>query len=339
MAEARYFNCAETQKGEIFMQERDSKERDCMSLEGFCACVRFGLQRRLGYSFRVMVNDVTKNNDTKLKALVIAGQDTNFHLSIYMEGFYDRYAEGTPLAEIEERILCIWQENRTAEKFDSTLFTEWKNVQKRLIYKLVSLGRNRELLKDVPHRKLPDLDLAIVYECFLGAGREGSGVILIHEDQLKLWGVTADELYETAVRNTPELMGYRFSSMSEVLWKLMGNGEDAEEQEDLRELDGECPMYILTNRHRLHGAGCILYENLLMEIAEKWDDDICILPSSIHETILMPADAAGSVEKISQMVREVNQTQLSPEEVLSDHAYKFVRKTGEIIMQEEKDYE
>lgn len=339
MAKARYFNCAETQKGEIFMQERNSKERDCMSLEGFCACVRIDLQRRLGDSFRVMVKDITKNNDTKYKTLAVAGQDTNLHLSIYMDGFYDRYAAGTPLAEVEESIFYVWKENRTGEKFDSARFTEWKNVKERIIYKLVSLSRNRELLKDIPHRSLPHLDLAIVYECFMGAGREGNCVILIYENQLKLWGVTADELYETAVRNTPELMGYRFSSMSEVLWELMGNGEDALEQEDLQELDGECPMYILTNRYKFHGAGCILYKNLLMEIAEKWDDDICILPSSIHETMLVPAAAAGSGEKISEMVRVVNQTQLSPEEVLSDHAYKFVRKTGEIIMQEEKDYE
>lgn len=314
------------------MQERDSKERDCMSFEGFCTCVRMDLQKKLGDSFDVVVTDVTKNNDTKLKTLVIAGKDTNLQPSIYMERFYGRYVNGTPLAEIEESILHTWQENRTEERFDSTRFTEWKNVRGRVIYKLVSLDRNRELLKNVPHRRIPDLDLAIVYECFAGAGREGSGTILIHENHMEMWGVTADELYDTAVRNTPELMGYSFSSMSEVLREIMGSGNNADEQEALSGMEEECPMYVLTNRYKIHGAGCILYKNLLMEIADSWGCDICILPSSIHETILIPAGTAGSCEEISQMVREVNQTQLSPEEILSDHVYQFNRKTGEIIM-------
>lgn len=99
------------------------------------------------------------------------------------------------------------------------------------------------------------------------------------------------------------------------------------------------PMYVLTNEHKFHGAGCILYGNLLKEIADKWGCDICIIPSSIHETLLIPMSAAGSCAVTSQMVREVNQTQVSPEEILSDHVYQFNRETGEIIMQEEEKHE
>ena len=82
------------------MQGKDSKERDCMSFDGFCISVRIDIQRRLGNSFLVYVNDVTKNNDTKLKALVITEQGTNLHPNIYMEGFYDRYRDGDSLVEI-----------------------------------------------------------------------------------------------------------------------------------------------------------------------------------------------------------------------------------------------
>lgn len=317
------------------MQGKDFKERDCMSLEGFCSCVRLDLQRKAGDSFDVMVTDITKNNDRKLKALIIAGKDTNIHPSIYMDGFYDRYVEGTPLAEIEEDILCIWQENRIEKSFDSTCITKWENVQGNVIYKLISLGRNRELLKDVPHREMPDLDLAFVYECFFGTGKEGCGTILIHENHLEMWGITADELFDTAERNTPELMDYNFLNMAGVLQKLLGSGEDAEEQEVLSAMEAECHMYVLTNKYRTHGAGCIFYKNLLKEIAEKWDCDICIIPSSIHETILLPVDTMGSCGEISEMVRTVNQTQLRPEEILSDNAYQFNRETGKIIMQEE----
>ena len=87
------------------MQGKDFKERDCMSFDGFCISVRIDIQRRLGDSFLVYLNDVTKNNDTKLKALVITEQGTNLHPNIYMEGFYDRYRNGVPLLKLK-RLYC-----------------------------------------------------------------------------------------------------------------------------------------------------------------------------------------------------------------------------------------
>lgn len=323
------------------MQGKDSKERDCMSFNGFCTCVRIDIQRRLGDSFHVWVDDVTKNNDTKLKALVIADQGTNMHPNIYMEGFYDRYMDGDSLVEIEEAILLVYQKSRMGKRFDASLFTDWKKVKERIIFRLVNFDRNRELLSDIPHRKF--LDLAIVYECFLGVNDGGGASILIHNSHLDMWKVTADELHTTAFRNTPGLMGHSFLKMDEVLQKLM----DGEEEEGLLEglwgveeaEKNRFPMYVLTNRYKLHGNGCILYKNLLKEIAEEWGCDICIIPSSVHETILMPMDKVESYGEMAQIICEVNRTAVMPDEIFSDHPYLFVRETGKITMQEEKDYE
>ncbi len=317
------------------MQGTNFKERDCMSLKGFCTCIRMDIQKKLGSGFQVEVREVTKNNDTKLESLIIMGQETNMHPTIYMDDFYDRYRRGESLETIEDRILQIYQDHRTEEKFDITFFSEWKTMKDRVIYKLVNFDRNRELLKKVPHRKI--LDLAVVYEFFLGMDGKCGASILVHNEHMETWGVTADELYAAAFSNTPKLMGYNFSSMKEVMLEIMGSEdagcegiENLPSREDLER--DTFPLYVLTNRIKIHGAGCILYKNLLMEIVEKWGCNICIIPSSIHETILIPMSVAGNCEAISQMVREVNQTQVSPEEILSDHVYQFSRKTGEIIM-------
>lgn len=316
------------------MQGKDSKERDCMSFDGFCTCVRIDIQRRLGDSFHVWVDDVTKNNDTKLKALVIADQGTNMHPNIYMEGLYDRYMDGDSLVEIEEAILLVYQKSRMGKRFDASLFTDWKKVKERIIFRLVNFDRNRELLSDIPHRKF--LDLAIVYECFLGVNDGGGASILIHNSHLAMWKVTADELHTTAFRNTPGLMGHSFLKMDEVLQKLM----DGEEEEGLLEglwgvEEAESivlPLYVLTNRYKLHGNGCILYKNLLKEIAEEWGCDICIIPSSVHETILMPMDKVESYGEMAQIICEVNRTAVMPDEIFSDHMYKYIRATGEVTM-------
>lgn len=99
------------------------------------------------------------------------------------------------------------------------------------------------------------------------------------------------------------------------------------------------PMYVLTNNYKLHGAGTILYKNLLKKIAEVWECDICIIPSSVDEVILMPAYVTENYAEMCKIVRDINQTQLLPEEILSDKVYLFVREKGKIIMQEEMEHE
>lgn len=317
------------------MQETDFRERDCMSLDGFCTCVRMDIQTKLGSGFKVLLKDITKNNDTMLKGLIIMEQDANLYPTIYMESPYERYRQGEPLEEIEDSILQCYEENRT-EDFDLSFFMNWESVKDRIMYKLVNYDRNRQLLKEVPHRKM--LDLAVAYEYFLDTDDDRSASILIRNDHMEAWGVTSDELYAVALKNTPELMGYRLCSIEEIVREIYGIRVDSLPDSEKPEKN-TMPMYVLTNEHKFHGAGCILYSNLLKKIADEWDCNIRVIPSSIHETILIPMSAAGNCEVTSQMVREVNQTQVSPEEILSDHVYQFNRETGKITMQEEREYE
>lgn len=324
------------------MQEKKRVEGDLMSIDGFTTCIKMDIKKELGSRYTLEVKDITKNNDTRLKGLIIMEQGSSMHPTIYMESFYEQYKAGGTLEEIKDSILQTFQESGAGKQFDVAFFADWKKVKERVTYKLINFERNWELLKDVPHKKF--LDLAIVYECFLGIGNAGGVVILIHDSHIKSWGVTVDELHAAALQNTPELMGYSLASMTEVMQEIMGSGkaelDGIEELQSREELEKDIfPMYVLTNHHKLHGAGCILYKNLLQEIAEKWKCNLIILPSSIHEVILIPMNKAGNYVEMAQIVREVNQTQVMPEEVLSDHVYQFSSETGKIIMQEEEEYE
>ena len=92
------------------------------------------------------------------------------------------------------------------------------------------------------------------------------------------------------------------------------------------------PMYVLSNKSKLNGSGCLFYHNLLHNLCEKLECDLYILPSSIHEVILIPAYDHDSYDELTSMVKEVNSTQLSKEEILSDHVYFYSRETGQISM-------
>lgn len=308
------------------MQEKLKRE-DSMSLEGFCAYIKNGIQQRLGYSCQVMTHNHLKNNGVTLCGLTIMTKESNISPTIYLNGFYERYVyEAESLQQIEADVMETYRRNKTDHNLDVSFFTEWENARQRIIFKLVNYDANRELLKDVPHKKV--LDLAMVFTCLVEKGVTGSATILIHNQHLKLWGTGEEELFHTAMENTPYFQKEKLTGMDSVIEYLTGQklGNDI--------LDGICSMYVLTVENNLNGAGAVLYKDLLKGFADRMESDFYILPSSVHEMILIPL-FTDDVESLSKMVKEVNATQLKPEDVLSDHAYVYRRADNTISMRGE----
>ena len=89
-----------------------------------------------------------------------------------------------------------------------------------------------------------------------------------------------------------------------------------------------CP--VLSSRQKVNGAAAILNDDTRQEIADKVGD-FYVLPSSVHETLIIQKDAGMELRDLEQMVQEVNQTQVAPEERLSDHVYEYDAKEHELF--------
>lgn len=308
------------------MQEKLKRE-DCMSFEGFCTYIKNGIQQRLGYSCQVMTHNHLKNNGVTLCGLTIMTKESNISPTIYLNGFYERYVyETESLQQIEADVMETYRRNKTDHNLDVSFFTEWENARQRIIFELVNYDANRELLKDVPYKKV--LDLAMVFTCLVEKGVTGSATILIHNHHMECWKVTEDDLFHTAMENTPYFQKKKLTGMDSVIEYLTGQklGNVI--------LDDICSMYVLTVENNLNGAGAVLYKDLLKGFADRMESDFYILPSSVHEMILIPL-FTDDMESLSQMVKEVNATQLKPEDVLSDHAYVYRRADNTISMRGE----
>lgn len=298
-----------------------------MSFEGFCTYIKNGIQQRLGYSCQVMTHNHLKNNGVTLCGLTIMTKESNISPTIYLNGFYERYVyEAESLQQIEADVMETYRRNKTDHNLDVSFFTEWENARQRIIFKLVNYDANRELLKDVPYKKV--LDLAMVFTCLVEKGVTGSATILIHNHHMECWKVTEDDLFHTAMENTPYFQKEKLTGMDSVIEYLTGQklGNDI--------LDDICSMYVLTVENNLNGAGAVLYKDLLKGFADRMESDFYILPSSVHEMILIPL-FTDDMESLSQMVKEVNATQLKPEDVLSDHTYVYRRADNTISMRGE----
>lgn len=293
-----------------------------MEFTNFTTLVQREVEKRAGENYRVKLNDVMKNNGVVLRGITLMQDDSNISPTIYLNPYYDAYENGdTTIGTVIDEVIDTYERNKINRSIDMKFFLNYETVKSRIIFKLINTEKNRELLRDVPY--IPFHDLSIVFQCLVSEERFGNASILIHNVHLQLWKVNARELYECAMENTPLLQGYELADMNTVLEEMKAlSGIDDEEIEDMQQ---EVPMYVLSNKSRINGASCILYKDILKDFAMVVDKDLYVLPSSIHEVILLPSDGTQESEQLKEMVREINQSQVEKEEVLSDSVYYYRR--------------
>ncbi len=285
-----------------------------MTYDDFLCCVQTRVQKELGEEVRVLLHRVPKNNGILLDGLSIQEGEQGISPTIYLNDFYREFQKGAGIPELVEGILALYKESRIEGKIDTGFYKEYANVREHISCKLVSFDRNRKLLKKIPYVRY--LDLAVVFYYLMEHKDLGSGTILIYNSHLEMWHVTKEELYRQARENALRLVPWEFYSMQEAVQELL---EEGESKEDLPE--PYLPMYVLTNRDRNLGASVILFDKVLSEVGERLGEDYYILPSSIHEVIVIPAGFAIPKKELEAMVREMNTTQVLAQEVLSDRVY------------------
>lgn len=272
---------------------------------------------------------VKKNNGLVLDGLSVKSEDSNIAPSIYLNGFFMEYEQGGELSRIMDEIADIAIANQAPKEF-ANIGKDFQNfdfVKDKVIMVAVNAKENEEMLKDVPHAI--GADLAIIYKVMLGESGEGYGTITIHNNHMEFWGATQEQLHELALKNTPELLPAKVQDMREIMVEMFSRSDEVDGAEEIfpDEVYGDS-MYVISNTAKINGASVMFYpNNVLGRLAEKLDDDLYILPSSIHETIAIRASGADP-EALAEMVREVNDTQVSEQERLSYHVYHYDGKSG-----------
>ena len=141
---------------------------------------------------------------------------------------------------------------------------------------------------------------------------------------MKLWKISCSDLYRDAKENSVKLLPARLQSMSEVISELSEGMEEPEET--------GVPMYVLTNSRKALGAACILYDGILKSCADRLEEAFYLLPSSIHEVIMVPVSAVSDERELVSMVRDINRTQVRSTEILSDNIYLYSPDSGKLTL-------
>ena len=251
--------------------------------------------------------DVTKNG-VVLKGITLG--DGPVCPTLYVDRF-EEYQEEDLEDAIDE---ILYQYNKAKEQMPSinpSQLMDWNYIKDRLQLCLQPKGTEDILKRDF-------LDLEEYVRVLIMTDGETTGSFKVRPEHLNHLGVTEDEVFEAAWKCTEPTI--EVQDMAVVMAEMMGMSI-----EDAMELQKANPMIVASNEQKVHGAIAMKADFKLTEIAERYQSDLAILPSSIHEILLLPVKEDMNFRELGTMVREINATQVSPEEVLSNHAYRYSR--------------
>jgi len=293
----------------------------------------------------VSLQSVVKNNDVQLTGLMIRLEENNIAPFIYLDRYYEQYQNGMELPDIMKDIAELRVSSEQSVKLDISRITDFNQVKDNIICKLINGDMNEEYLADKPYTQIEDM--AVIYVIDLGSGAEGHMSSPITYDLMKRYGVDTQMLHEIAIHNLAK-SEIVFKSMKDALMEIM-LPDGVPEEDPLAEIlsaEDEIPMYVLSNAEKLNGAASVLDKDTMETISEMLGGDFVVIPSSIHEVIILPMDDNVDKDELEGIIREVNTGQVAPEERLSYHAYQYdsgkhalmrMDKKEELAIQQQQD--
>ena len=312
-----------------------------MTLETFAEEMKIRVQEKAGNHYEVDLERSLGNNGTEVIRLAVKKEsDSGTAPAALLNGFYNQISEKESedfLEEMAEEIVRLFCFSDFVENYGETRaaqIMDYDFCKDKLLFKLVNTVLNQELLLDRPH--IPFLDLSITFYVRLEE-RDGMETrVPVNEFLRETWKVTAQELYQQALRNAPEKMPARFVEMDETAVSLLVmDGEITPELLNMLppvENMKDNTLYCLTNRLIRNGASVLLYPGVLKECAATCGKNLVILPSSVDEVLIMSLSDENRLSDLTEMVLGINQSVLEPSKVLSDHIYRYDCQNDQIVM-------
>ena len=298
-----------------------------MNFEEFTKEIEKEIRKRTGFPAEIC--EKIKNNGIKKVGIIIAGKGSNIAPVIYLEEYYDYFKHGMDMESIIEDILEFSETVKIDEEFPSNSISDYDSIKNRVIFFVINTQKNAELLKEIPHREIEDL--SIMYKILLEKSESGNATLNITDEIMGKWKVSEEDLWKISEENTKRIFPAEFFTMTSALAELM----ETRQRNTENLLAGERKwdrLYVLSNKMRSGGAACLAYQGILETIAGILRRNYYILPSSVHELLILPERGELEVEELNKMVKDINECELDPEDVLSDHCYKYLADEKKLII-------
>ena len=303
-----------------------------MNFEEFINTIKDTIKDYLPEEYKDAEVNLLENRklNTHYTGLTVTRKGDTLAPTINLNALFENYGQQTEnnLASVMEEVTSVIQ--HTPGKFDIGRVMDYDRVKKNLFMKLSAAEKNADVLEHTPH--ITKEDLALTFHIMLDQGEKGTATTMITDKMMDAYGVDLEKLYQDALHNSPVIAPAQIENMGEVLERMMLEDMKAagapaeviqEMEKDMQETSRDNPMTVITNNRSTDGAAAIFYPGVMDQVGERLNGDYFILPSSVHEILVVPDDGNISFRELKDMVKEVNRTQVAPEDRLTDQVYHY----------------
>ena len=300
-----------------------------LSFEEFVDRIKRDIKAFLPLEFssaEINVSESRKINDSYL-GMTILKEGQHISPAIDLDTMYRAYQESGEITPIFHKIAEIAQTSPDGMSLDA--IENYEKAKENLFIRVSNAETNKDLMDNVPHETIGDL--AVTYHIMVNHDGESMGSTMITNALLDTYGISEEQLKADAMENSAKILAPSLESMNNVMARMFGLDfpvagrvpfEKAVEDFNFRE-EG---MFVLTNSAAVNGAAVMFYPEVMEQLGDHAGVDLFIIPSSVHETILVPDDGVMKRTELESMIRDINANEVSPKDRLSDTLYHYDSK-------------
>jgi len=279
-------------------------------------------------SYEAHIHSITKNNGIVLDGVTLLNKGECSGPNIYLNAYFDSYQMGKPLNAIMEEIIICHQRAKEENTIDIVDILDFDIVRDKVIIRLVNYEKNKDQLEGCPHKRF--LDLAVTFRYLVGKDALGLASSLISNKEYEQWNIDLDDLYQIALSNTMREFPWRLDSLMKIVTECFEERlpehlrkQFQDDVESLEQVENRINMYVLSNDIGLNGATSILYDHVVEQFAKEQGCNVFVLPSSVHEVMIVPENEETDANFLQSLVIEANQSAVGLIDLLSDHIYYY----------------
>ncbi len=267
--------------------------------------------------------DTINSPDGQNERLVVAVGDSKMTMAFRLREIYRDIENGEEMDHAVGRMCNTIKESieviETKEQAVKDFVTDYEKVKDNTYLRLVP--GDSPILGDTPHKKIEDMALVVSIALVDFSDEKGKSVVVVSKPLMEMYGIDEQQLFADAEKNSLQYEPVVFTPLGQMIKDLI----KAENLPD--PADEGIIAYIATNRSGFHGASVVSYPDFCKEAAETLGGSFYLIPSSVHEFILIKDDGTPKAKDLNKMIKNVNETVLEPRDFLSDQCYHYDAKT------------
>ncbi|WP_324824872.1 DUF5688 family protein [Sinanaerobacter sp. ZZT-01] len=286
---------------------------------------------------KVELNHMVKTNDQEMDGITIRREQDSLVPQIYLNGYFELYENGVSLNEILTDIAAQYF-HRAVRSFENLPedLSDYEQIKDRIVVQIINRDMNQMLLKEAFSKSIDHTDLAAVLKIPVHEDDHSSATIRVTKELMERWKLDSEVVYQDALKNTVKAYPAQITTLQSVIGEMMFppsmfSNEVNWEMPEVCEMKSYEP-YVLTTPSKQYGAATLLYPEVLQQISDNAQSNLFILPSSVHELLLMRDTGEVNAAELQAMVMGVNQEAVPPEEQLSDEVYYYDGKEHTLSM-------